>query len=137
MVMLETLNTGLAKVNKTLVVGSTGGTAIAANSTVYVGHCYQTTSSYLLPTSYGGTVKNLYVWVTASPGVGQTYTCTLMKDNTAQTLTGTIVSGTNTVSDTTHSFTVNAGQRMSLKVVTSATATPMALEWSVELDATI
>lgn len=137
MVMLETLNTGLGKVNKTLVVGSTGGVAIAANSTVYVGHCYQTTSAYLIPISYAGTIKNLYVWVTSSPGVSQTYTCTMMKDNAAQTVTATIVAGTNTANDTTHSFAVTAGQRISLKVVTSATATPMSLEWSVELDATV
>ena len=137
MVMLETINTGLAKVNKTLVVGSTGGTAIAANSTVYVGHCYQANSSYLLPTSYSGTIKNLYVWVPSSPGVGQTYTCTMMKDNIAQSVTATIVEGTNAAHDTSHSFTVSAGQRISLRVVTSASATPMSLEWSVELDATI
>ena len=58
-----------------------------------------------------------------------------MKNNSAQTITGTIIEGTNTTHDTTHSFTVSAGDRVSLRVVASASAATTGINYAFEFNA--
>lgn len=113
-----------------------GVTTITAGQTLYyAGGIAGATAygpSYCFPCA--GTIKNLYVYAGGSPGVGQTYTCTLMKDNSAQTVTCTVVEGANTANDVTHSFTVAAGNRVSLRVVASASAATTAINHGFEFD---
>ena len=120
---------------KQAIFGSSLGTSVAAGETKYIGtHLAAAayTSAFLL--SYAGTIKNLYVYSNGSPGVGETYTYTLMKDNVAQTVTCEIASGANQSSDTSHSFTVNAGQRVSLRIVSSASAAGTTVQFSFQFE---
>lgn len=121
---------------KCLVHGNSASVAIPANSTRYVG-TWASTIDYtsFIPVLCAGTIKNLYVYLDGAPGVGQSYTCTMRKNGSDQTVVATISgSGTNTGNDTIHTFDVAAGDGFGLKVVTSATAAPYAVQWSCEFD---
>ena len=87
-----------------------------------------------------GTIKNLYVWISAAPTGTKTWAFTIMVDDNdgpvasavTTTITGTAVNG----SDLTHTATVNAGDKISIQVVPGAPApagTPLAT-WSFEID---
>lgn len=118
------------------VMGSSSLSATTAGQTKYYAcgtngdNAYE--PSYVMPIA--GTIKNLKAYSGGSPGVSQTYTLTLMKNNSAQTVTCTIGEGTNTAADTTHSFTVAAGDRVSLRVVASASATSTGINFAFEFD---
>jgi hypothetical protein len=106
-----------------IIFGSNGGTAITAGQTKYIGlftadSAYY--SAFVFPVA--GTISNLKAFSNGAPGVNQSYTLTLMKNNAAQTVTCTIPYNNNTAEDTTHLFTVAAGDRVSLKWVNSAGA---------------
>ncbi len=64
-----------------------------------------------------GTIKNLYVNLSVAPGTSDSRTFTLTKNGVAQTVTCQISGAAITASDLTHSFTVNAGDEISLKIV--------------------
>lgn len=93
-----------------------------------------------LPLSVGGTVKNLYAELQTAPGaVAQTLLITVRKGSAGgamadTALTCTITDPAKTANDTTHSFTVVAGDRISVSVVGSATAAAADLSVSYELD---
>lgn len=121
---------------KSAIIGGTAGVTLDPNNTSYVGISQVVAGSYLMPVPFNGTIKNLYVYLGTTPGVTDTYTCTLMKENAAQTLTCVVMNG-NSASDTTHSFAVVAGNRLSLKVARSVSAAETYLLWCVEYDATV
>ena len=119
---------------KQIIIGSSGGVQIAQGSTRYIG-TYVKTDSYIMPISIPGTIRNLQVYSQSGPVIaGETFTCTMMNDNSATALTCIITTGNNHATDSTHSFTVTAGQRISLRVVASAASTDELIEWSVEFD---
>lgn len=109
--------------------GTTGliGTPLAAGSTTYIGLGPQSQSAtefhvyFVIPKA--GTIRNMYVYTDGAPGVGQTYTFTL-RVGLADTSVVATISGnaSNSASDTTHTAAVAAGDRVSIKVVTSGTA---------------
>lgn len=70
----------------------------------------------MVPTS--GTYKKLYMQI-KDPGVGNTWTVTARKNAADTTLTCTISSGSTACSDTSNSFTVAAGDRVSIKLTSS------------------
>ena len=116
------------KVQQICFASSLGGT-VAAGETKYIGYGVAGDAfSSALVMSRAGTIKNLYLYsIGGAPGVGQTYTATMMLNNVAQTLTCTISgTATNKGSDTTNSFTVLADQRISLRIVASGGATTSA-----------
>ncbi|EKE18784.1 MAG: hypothetical protein ACD_9C00239G0004 [uncultured bacterium] len=123
---------------KTVLIGSTLAVAIPAGTTRHVGSYLgggAWEAGFVMPCA--GTVRNLQIYLGSAPGSGQSYTCTMMKDNVAQSLAGTITgTGSNYAEDTTNSFTVAKGQRIWLRVVTSASAAPLGLQFCVELDTT-
>jgi hypothetical protein len=115
--------------------GGSLGTSVGNGETKYVGLGVSTeayTNAFIF--SLPGTIKNLVVYTTGSPGVGQTYTCTFMKNGTAQTITCTIGEGANKGTDTTHSFTVSAEDRVTLRIVASATAAARVFYFGFEFD---
>jgi hypothetical protein len=65
-----------------------------------------------------GTVRNLYFAINAAEATND-ITITVRKNGTDQTLTVTLTHGSTSVSDTTHSFTVAAGDLLSVKSVSS------------------
>ena len=77
-----------------------------------------------VPMSQGGTFSLMRVSSNAAPGgSAQTFVLTMRKNAADQTLTCTMTTGgAATCSDLTHSFTVVAGDLVSVKLVTSATS---------------
>lgn len=68
--------------------------------------------------AYAGTIKNLYVAFSANTIDTGTLVFTMMKNGSAQSVTCTANAGdATTVNDTTHSFTVAAGDRITIRVV--------------------
>jgi hypothetical protein len=116
------------------IMGNTGATNIASGQTRYItpGLIDATESIIYLTWPVAGTVKNLYVYSQGSPGVGQTYTATFRNNLADTTLTCQIIAGTNSANDTTHQVAVSAGQRWSLKVVSSASAAATNITFSFE-----
>ena len=103
--------------------GNSGG-ANAAGATSYFWTAINATESVVcavMPAA--GVIKNLYVFTSGAPGAGQTYTFTARLALADTALTCTISgAGSNSGSDTTHQVTVAAGDRISIKVVSSGTA---------------
>lgn len=86
--------------------------------------------------SVPGTFSNARVKVSAAPGAGKSWTFTLMKNDAATALVVT-VSGTDTTGeDTTHSFTVVAGDRLYWRCVPSATPAAAVASLTVDFDST-
>lgn len=83
-----------------------------------------TTTEFRWPVTYTQEIRNLYVKLGTAPGGGETVVITLRKNGSNQTLSVTI-SGTDTTgNDTTHTFTVAAGDELSIGVTTSGGGTP-------------
>lgn len=85
------------------------------------------------PVSAPGTFRNLIVKLTAAPGGAVSIVYTVMLNNVDTTLTVTITGAATTASDTTHSFTVAAGDRIVLKRVISG-GTPASADMIVALE---
>lgn len=71
---------------------------------------------------YDGYVNKLILQAGGTPGSGQTYTVTMRKNGVDQSMTGTIVNGSFTVTVTSNAFAVSAGDYISVKLVGSASA---------------
>ncbi len=82
-----------------------------------------------------GVIKNLYVQLNAvSPGVGKSYTYTLMKNGVATALQ-VVISDTNTSgSDIVNSVTVVAGDIISIRITPSGTPSVPWSNWGLEFD---
>lgn len=74
------------------------------------------------------TISMLYVSCPA-PGPGQTTVFTLMKNGTAQSVTVTVSGFSTTGLDITNSFTTIAGDRLSIRIVTSTTSGSNMASW--------
>jgi len=96
-------------------------------------------SRSMIPRS--GTVRNFFVALSADPGNTNTRAFTITKNGTATTVTCTITGnagGTSlTANDQTHSFTVSAGDELSIKIVTTKNGGNVAAgnaDWGFEID---
>lgn len=127
-----------SNLRRTFSGSGTFGNTIAQNTTTYMGIYYANeayTTAFVIP--FNATIKNLYVYSGGAPGAGQTYTYTMMVNNSAQTVTCQISgAASNSSNDTTHSFTVSAGDRVVVRLVTSATAADSSHIFSFEVDPT-
>jgi hypothetical protein len=100
-----------------------GDVNLASGATVYIGLGQSSASDVMLVViPQGGVVYGLRVVTTGSPGSGQNYVFTVHKNQVATSLTGTISNTSTTVYDDTNSFSVVAGDVLSLKAVASASA---------------
>lgn len=86
-----------------------------------------------VPLPMAGTVKNLFVRLSSAPGSGKTLTATVFKNGAATTLTCDITGTAVANSDTTHTFTVVAGDTISLHITTTSGASPKDLVATVEM----
>jgi len=87
----------------------------------YVGDNDTNATSLVIPCA--GTVKKLYTKIVTAPSApgGKTWVFTVQKNNVASALTCTIANNETTANDTTHSFTVVAGDRIDIDVVPANT----------------
>jgi len=121
-----------------IILGTTNDNALAANATEY-NFIETSVQSWnggddnrrpMMPAS--GTMKNLAVTLSATPGGSDSYTFTLRKDASGDTSLTTICNDTDfSTIDTTNTPSVTAGDLLKIKVVGTATAaTPFAM-WGV------
>ena len=96
--------------NTTLYFPLTGG--IAGNAT-------DAQAGLRTLVSRAGTVRNLYVVISAALGSGKTGTVTVMKNGVATSLVATLSVGPVSFNDVTNSFTVVAGDEIGIRVVTT------------------
>lgn len=87
-----------------------GGTGVAASSTEYP----------LRIARRSGTIRNLYCYLGTAPGGADTVDFTVRKNGSDQTTTCQISAAGTTCNDTAHTFTVVAGDRLSVKAVSTA-----------------
>ena len=121
--------------------GSTANTVTADNTTAYLA-----VQGAMAPTittdtagvtrtviTRAGTIQNLYVYANGSNTAGKNNVFTIMKNGSAQTLTCTL-NGSSSCSDTTHTFSVSAGDQIGMRIATGTTTnTTQKTGWSVEL----
>jgi hypothetical protein len=99
--------------------------AATASATLFLFHagaaviaCTDTTTLLTIPISSAGTIRNLNVKAGTAGAAAGSGIMTLQKGGVDTTVTCTVGTGT-TCSDTTHSFTVAAGDLIGLKMVTA------------------
>ncbi|PYN86761.1 MAG: hypothetical protein DMD87_17285 [Candidatus Rokuibacteriota bacterium] len=81
-----------------------------------------------------GTIKNLFAAVSVAPGASKSWAFMVRKNGVDQSLTCTISGASATsASDTSHSFTVAAGDEIEIKIVPTSTPAAAKAEWSAEL----
>lgn len=122
---------------RTSIIGGGGITALTATKWYPAGGELDSSaageSSINQPVPYAGTIKNLYVIITAAPGGATTRTFTLRKNGGSQTVTVTIADPATTGSDTAHSFTVAAGDLIDVYHTVSGAPAAASGHWGMEL----
>lgn len=83
--------------------------------------------------SYAATISNLRVRCVA-PGAGQTTQFTIYKNGAATAVTCTVSGGSTTAADVTNSFTVTAGDRLSIEIITSTTSATTKATWGFRIN---
>ncbi|HRI34989.1 MAG TPA: hypothetical protein PLD02_14670 [Saprospiraceae bacterium] len=78
-------------------------------------------------------LTNLYVASSVAPGSGQTFTFTVYKDTTATAMTAQISGSGTSASYGSSTITFSAGEKFSVRIVTSAGAQTAYLTYSVRL----
>lgn len=111
--------------------------ALTAGTTSFIGPGGASSSEgpVLVSVPYSGTIRNLFVNLSGQPGAGKNYVLTFRKNLVDQAVTVTLTGASqSTGNDTTHSFSVTAGDLISIKVVTDAAANSLFVLCSFELD---
>lgn len=125
------------KGNTVLMGGGENATVDTVNTTyqalhvVRAGGTTEFVEELLIPTA--GTVKSLYVMTSVAPDIGvgvQEYVFTVRKNETGTALTTTISETETADSDTSNSFTVAAGDSISLEIDPSVIAPTAAAVWA-------
>ena len=80
-----------------------------------------------------GTVKNLYAFCSAAPGAGTDKTITVRKNGVNTVLTASIANASTTASDIVNSFTVAAGDLLSVTVTHTGAPANSTVGWGFEL----
>jgi len=109
--MMLTGNSNNSAVNNTTLYFPASGILAGGNSDLQAG-----TRSMV---SHAGTIKNLYVKLSAAIAAGKTGTVTVFKNGVATSLVATLSVGPVDFNDTAHSFSVVAGDELSVQVTTT------------------
>jgi hypothetical protein len=123
-----------------MLTGGTGGNDLLQNTTQYCSISGQqapdaTEADVYIVVPCAGTIDNLYVELGGASGSGESHAFTVRKNGADTALTVTISGATDTTgNDTGNSFTVAAGDKLSLKVVSSTAANTVRAYWGVRLE---
>lgn len=106
------------------IIAARSVAGIPLATTTFYGTAYDSTveTDVRWPVPIAGTVRNLFIQLDGPPGGADTFTFTIRKNAVDQTVVATVPGAALTANDITHSFTVVAGDLLSVKLVTSATA---------------
>lgn len=88
----------------------------------------------VMPTA--GTFRNLRVKMNGTPGAGKSYTFMVRKNGADTSVTCVIADTATSASDTANSFSVVAGDLVTLKVTPSGTPTGRTPQWTIEFEGT-
>lgn len=102
----------------------------ASTTTTFLGN-----TDALFPTN--GTLRNLYVTLSGSPGVGKSYTVTLLKNDSPTAITLTISDSATTGSDLVHSVAVVPSDLLVWEITPTGTPTARQVGVGVEFAPTI
>lgn len=80
----------------------------------------------------GGVMKNWYVELAAAPGVGTTWTFTLMVNGVASALVVAITGAATSGTDVANAVTIAAGDVVSIRAVATGAATNTTATWAME-----
>lgn len=130
----QTLTPGVTVPSGSSLYLANSAAGIAAGTTAFVGVGVTDTVSATNVASVipiAGTVSKLYAFSSASPGVGQTYTITLLVNEGATAITATISGAGTTATDLVNSVGIAASDRLEFRVVTSAGANTTRMAASV------
>ena len=127
---------------KTIWSGTSGGTVIALNATVFFPPNNSSSTATLIdgagdgtrvPVTETMTLTNLYLVISAAPGSSHTNTLTIMTNGVASPLTVMIFNtGITATNNTTVGVTIPAGTEIGVKITTQIGATAANWEWSFE-----
>src|SRR3990167_415979 len=125
---------------KTVILGSQQGSVSNSGVTytqVSAGNAQSgaTEANFQQVIAIPGTIKNLYVELTSSPGSGKSYTSALMVNGVATALSVAIADSATTGNDTADSIAVNAGDLISLRITPSGTPTASTPRYGVVFEA--
>lgn len=124
---------GTAAGNNNIAASTTGFAPIVSTSS-FVAATNENERQFVIP--YAGTIKNLYVVTSNGQSATGTYVFTIRKNgtNTAMVVTITAGAGSGTFTDLSNTFTVAAGDLISMQAVNNATAPSAKLiSWSVQV----
>lgn len=112
--------------------------AVGGGATVYplpgTGTAAEAAAELKIPIAHGGVIRNLYVKMVTAPAGAVVDTITVRKGGADQTLTCTVTAAATTGSDTTNSFSVAAGDELSVKYVSGGGSTAANVMVSFEYD---
>ena len=127
---------------KTIWAGTSGGTAVLANKTVFWPPNNSSSTATLtdgagtgtrVPVPETITLTNLYLIISAAPGGSHTNTFAIMTNGVASPLTVMIFNtGITATNNTTASVTIPAGTEIGVKITTQSGATTANWEWTFE-----
>lgn len=121
-------------------MGSGGSTVPSSSATNYgfpmanLNNWSATEATQRMPVSIAGTISTLYVHLATAPGAGTSWAFTLVKNGVDTALTCTVADAAVTCNDTSNSFSVAAGDDLSVKSVpTNTPASTVGIRWSYKL----
>jgi len=110
---------------ETIFNSSSDGANVVTERYVPLISCSPSDATEFYNTMYcptAGTFKNFYIKINAAPGASKTRTYTVYKNGSPTTITITIANSETSGSDTAHSFTVAAGDRVTVYHTIASTA---------------
>lgn len=127
---------------ESILAGGSGANTLGADTTtrytsvggLSFGDTTQTNVQMTCPTA--GTLKKLYIRLTAAPGAGDTRTFTIYKNGSSTGLTVTISDVATTGNDTSNTVAVVAGDLLALQCAATGTPADAGLQFGFALEAT-
>lgn len=114
--------------------GNTGGNSVGGSFASPYGIGENATEVNIqIVCTRAGTIKNLYAFCSAAPGVGTDKTITVRKNGFNTALTATIANASTTASNVVNSFTVVAGDLLSVTVTHTGAPANSTVGWGFEL----
>jgi hypothetical protein len=121
---------------KSVITGTSNSVNYTAGATQYVSTVAFHGHAYAIAIPCAGTIRNLQVYLGTAPGVGKSVVCTIMADNADTAVTTTLTGNvTNETHDRVNSVHIAQGQRICLKIVSTAGSTVGEVVWAVEFTA--
>lgn len=116
-----------------LIFGGTGF-EVDASSDLYVGTVLDSEQSAVWIPLPALSMSAFYVASSVAPGTGETYTFTVYKDTTATAMTAQISGSGTSASYSATTITFSAGEKFSVRIVTSSGAQTAYLTYSARLE---